>query len=120
MQNTPTIPYEEPGARDLQRRAQLRWHSLLVGQLLIAFFVFVSSVVLCAVAGGLLGKVIATLFPHYYPSVFAEQASRPAFDAVEVGIGTGIGQGAAAGIFVGAIIVLALAIANWRGLRRQG
>ncbi|CAN5561551.1 hypothetical protein BH10PLA1_BH10PLA1_20050 [soil metagenome] len=119
MPDQPSIAYEAPGARDIQRRARSRWYVHLFAQLLIAFCVFVGSVILSAIAGGLLGKVIATLFPRYYPSVFATAATQPSFDAVEVGIGTGVGQGAAAGVFVGAIVVLALAIANWRRLRPQ-
>lgn len=84
-------------------------------QLLIAAGVFVGSVVACAAGGGLLGKMIATWYPQYYPTVFASLAERkPDFDAAQVGIGMGIGQGAIAGLFVGAVIVLALALANHR------
>ncbi|MGF1635345.1 MAG: hypothetical protein ACFCVE_15970 [Phycisphaerae bacterium] len=118
MQEQP-IAYEAPGARDLQRRARSRWYVWLSGQLLIALVVFVGSVIVCAIAGGLLGRVIAALLPGYYPSVFATAATQPAFDAVQVGIGTGVGQGAVAGVFVGAVIVLALAIANWWRLRPE-
>jgi hypothetical protein len=119
MPDQQPIAYEAPGARDLQRQVRSRWYAHLAGQLLIAFVVFVGSVIICAIAGGLLGRVIAALFPRYYPSVFATAATQPGFDAVQVGVGTGVGQGAAAGVFVGAIIVLALAIANWRRLRPQ-
>jgi hypothetical protein len=119
MQNPSSIAYEGPGARALQRRVQSRWYAYLAGQLLVAFVVFVASVIVCAIGGGLIGKAIATLFPRYYPSVFATAATQPGFAAAQVGIGTGIGQGAAAGVFVGAVIVLALAIANWRRLRPQ-
>ena len=117
MKEHSPIFYEAPGAREHQRQARSRWFVNLVGQLLIAFIVFVGSVILCAVGGGLLGKVIAALFPRYYPSVFATASTQPGFDATEAGIGTGVGQGAAAGILVGAVIVLALAIANWWRLR---
>jgi hypothetical protein len=94
------------------------WETLvqLVKQLLVGVVVFVASVVLCAIGGGLLGKFIAVQYPSYYPSVFPTAATQPDFDATEVGIGTGVGQGAAAGLFVGAVSVLALAIAN----RRRG
>ena len=122
MPHRQTIAYEGPGARDLQRRGRSRWYVHLAGQLLIAFVVFVGSVIVCAIGGGLLGRVIAGLFPRYYPSVFATAATQPGFDAVQVGVGTGVGQGAAAGVFVGAVIVLALAISNWRReeARRMG
>jgi hypothetical protein len=119
VQDQQPIAYEAPGARDVQRRARSGWYLQLAGQLLIAFVVFVGSVVLCAVGGGLLGRVIAALFPRYYPSVFPAAATQPEFDAVQVGVATGVGQGAAAGVFVGAVIVLALAVANWRRLRPQ-
>jgi hypothetical protein len=119
MQDDAPIAYEAPGARELQRQAQSQWYAVLFGQLLIAFAVFAGSVVLCATVGGSLGKVIATLFPSYYPSVFPTAATRPGFDASEVGSATGAAQGAVACIFVGAVIVLALAIANRRRLRPQ-
>jgi hypothetical protein len=119
VQDQQPIAYEAPGARDSQRQARSRWYVYLAGQLLIAFVVFVGSVIVCAIAGGLIERVIAARFPRYYPSVFATAATQPEFDAVQVGIGTGVGQGAAAGVFVGAIIVLALAIANWRRLRPE-
>ena len=86
----------------------------IVKQLLIALAVFAASVALCAIGGGLLGKIIAVRFPHYYPSVFPTAATQPYFDATDVGIGTGVGQGAAAGLLVGGVVVLALAIANRR------
>jgi hypothetical protein len=86
----------------------------LLKQLFLAFAVFVASVVLCAIGGGLLGKLIAVEFPHYYPSVFSTSATQPYFDAAEMGIATGVGQGAAAGLLVGAVVVLALAIAHRR------
>ena len=92
----------------------------ILKQLFVAFAVFVASVLLCAVGGGLLGKIIAVEFPRYYPSVFPDAATRPFFDATDVGVGTGIGQGAAAGLFVGAVVVLALAIANRRRDSRSG
>ncbi|CAA9438258.1 MAG: hypothetical protein AVDCRST_MAG64-3979 [uncultured Phycisphaerae bacterium] len=92
----------------------------LLTQLLIALAVFAASVVLCAAGGGLLGKFIATRFPGYYPSVFPAAATRPSFDAAEVGVATGIGQGAAAGLFVGAVVVLALAVANRRRDAHRG
>jgi hypothetical protein len=92
----------------------------LVKQLLLGIVVFVSSVILCAIGGGLLGKFIAVQYPGYYPSVFPTAATQPGFDATEVGIGTGIGQGAAAGLLVGAVAVLALAIANRRRAGRRG
>lgn len=89
----------------------------VIRQLSIAFGVFIVSVLLCAIGGGLIGKFIAVKFPHYYPSVFPTAATQSYFDAAEVGIGTGIGQGAAAGLLVGAVVVLALAVAN---RRREG
>jgi hypothetical protein len=92
----------------------------LVKQLLAAFAVFVTSVVVCATGGGLLGKLIAVKFPHYYPSVFPVAATRPHFDAAEVGIAMGVGQGAVAGLFVGAVAVLAIAIASRRRDDGQG
>jgi hypothetical protein len=69
---------------------------------------------LSAQLGALLGKFIAVRFPHYYPSVFPDTATQPYFDATDVGMGTGFGQGAVAGLFFGAVVVLALAIANRR------
>ncbi|HEX8915841.1 MAG TPA: hypothetical protein VF796_26030 [Humisphaera sp.] len=110
------LPYEAPGARDERHRRRSAFHTHLLGQLAIAAGVFVGSVVLCAVGGGLLGRIIAGLFPRYYPSVFPVAAKEPGFDAVQVGVATGVGQGAAAGLAVGAVIVLALAIAS----RRRG
>jgi hypothetical protein len=111
------ISYESPDVRAERRSYRHRWYLLLAGQLLVAFAVIIGSVVLCAIGGGIIGKVIATLFPNYYPGVFHVSTTQPDFDAVEVGIGTGVGQGAAAGVFVGLVIVLALAIANWRRMR---
>ena len=108
-----------PGARSEQRRRRSAFHTRLLGQLVIAFVVFVGSVVLCAIGGGLLGWAIAALFPRYYPSVFPAAATRPGFDAVQVGVAIGVGQGAAVGVFVGAVVVLALAIANRRWSRPQ-
>jgi hypothetical protein len=84
----------------------------IAAQLLVAFLVFVGSVVLCAAGGGAIGWFIATRYSSYYPSVFPTASTQPAFDPVEVGIGTGVGQGAAAGLLVGCVIVLALAITN--------
>lgn len=110
MQTRSPIPYEQPG----QRRRQVAFYKRLIGQFLFACLVFAVSVTLCAICGGLLGKIIATSYPSYYPSVFPTAATRPGFDPVQVGIGTGVGQGAAAGVFVGAVIVLALAVANRR------
>jgi hypothetical protein len=92
----------------------------ILAQLLIALLVFIGSVVLCATGGGLIGRFIAHQYPSYYPSVFSSASTRPYFDPVQVGIGTGIGQGAAAGLWVGAIVVLALAIANRRRDGRSG
>lgn len=86
-------------------------------QLLIAVSAFICSVIACAAGGGLIGRYIAHAYPNYYPSVFPTAATRPHFDAEQVGIGQGIGQGAVAGLFVGAVIVLALAIAS---RRREG
>ncbi|MDB5333365.1 MAG: hypothetical protein JWP03_4516 [Phycisphaerales bacterium] len=86
----------------------------LLKQLLLAFAIIITSVVLCAIGGGFIGKLIAVKFPNYYPSVFPAAATQPYFDASEMGIATGIGQGAAAGLLVGAVVVLALAIANRR------
>ena len=92
----------------------------LLKQLLVGVVVFLSSVLLCAVGGGFLGHFIAGRYPRYYPSVFPTAATQPYFDAREVGIATGIGQGAAAGLLVGAVVVLALAIANRRRDDRRG
>lgn len=86
----------------------------LMKQISVATVVFIVVVPLCAAGGGLLGDFIAVEYPHYYPSLFPEAATRLWFDAREVGIGTGIGQGAVTGIFVTGLIVVALAIANWR------
>jgi hypothetical protein len=119
MHSEPPLPYEAPGARSEQRRRRSAFHTRLLGQLVIAFGVFVGSVVLCAVGGGLLGRAIAALFPRYYPSVFPAAATQPGFDAVQVGVATGVGQGAAVGVFVGAVVVLALAIANRQWSRPQ-
>ncbi len=92
----------------------------LLKQIAIAIMIFLGSVVLCAVGGGLLGMFIAVRFPRYYPSVFPYAATQPFFDPVDVGVGTGVGQGAAAGLLVGAVVVLALAIANRRRERGRG
>ena len=86
----------------------------MLKQLLVGVAIFVCSVIVCAAGGGLLGKFIAVQYPRYYPSVFPTSATQRDFDATEVGVATGIGQGAAAGLLVGAVIVLALAIANRR------
>ncbi len=86
----------------------------IIGQLLLALAVFLTSVVLCAIGGGMIGHLIARQYPHYYPSMFPTAATQPFFDSEDVGVGTGIGQGAAAGLLVGTVIVLALAIANRR------
>lgn len=95
----------------------------LLKQLLLAFAIVVTSVILCAIGGGVIGKLIAIRFPHYYPSVFSDSATQPYFDAAEIGIASGIGQGAAAGLFVGAAVTLAVAIASrrrdGRGDKRQ-
>ena len=86
----------------------------ILKQVIVVLAVFFVSVVVCAIGGALLGKFIAVQYPHYYPSVFPDAATQPYFDANDVGMGTGLGQGAAAGLFVGAVTVLALAIANRR------
>jgi len=111
------LPYEAPGARHEQQRRRSAFHTHLLGQLVIACVVFVSSVVLCAIGGGLLGRIIAARFPSYYPSVFPVAATQPGFDAVQVGVATGVGQGAAAGVLIGAVVVLSLAIASARRSR---
>ena len=92
----------------------------IVVQLLIAFVVFVGSVILCAVGGGLIGNFIAIKYPGYYRSVFSRAATQPDFDPATMGIATGIGQGAVAGLLVGAVVVLALAVANYRRAGRSG
>jgi len=111
MTERPPIEYESPGARDAQRRGRSQWHPHVAGQLLFAICVVLGAVIVCAIGGGLLAKIISVLFPSYYPTVFPKVVGD---EAIADGIATGVGQGAAAGVFVGAMIVLSLAIVNGR------
>ena len=120
MHGETPIGYEAPGARQEQQQRRSAFHRSVLGQLATAFVVVLLSVMLCAAGGGVLGSVIAHRFPSYYPSVYRTAATQPGFNATEVGVATGIGQGAAAGLLVGAVIVLALAVANWRRSAPQG
>jgi hypothetical protein len=68
-----------------------------------------------ALGGGLFGYALAAALPSYYRGT-SPSGDQPWFNAIEVGIGLGLSQGLICGLFLGAIIVLAVA---WYSSRRS-
>ena len=79
------------------------------------FRVIILSGLAFALGGGLIGYALAVILPGYYRGVFGS-GREPWFDPVEVGIGLGVSQGLICGLFVGAVVVLAVA---WYNSRRS-
>jgi putative addiction module component (TIGR02574 family) len=79
------------------------------------FFIVLLSGFAFALGGGLIGYALAVALPSYYRGTFSS-GNAPWFNAVEVGVGLGISQGLICGLFLGAIIVLAVA---WYNSRRN-
>jgi hypothetical protein len=79
------------------------------------FFIIIVSGFAFALGGGLIGYALAVILPGYYRGVFSS-GREPWFDAVGVGVGLGLSQGLICGLFLGAIVVLAVA---WYNSRRN-
>jgi len=74
----------------------------------------VAIIVVCGVcfgiAGGLLGFTLGFGAPAYYRGVF--RATEPGFNPVQVGLGLGITQGLICGMFIGSVVVVAVALSK--------
>jgi hypothetical protein len=79
-----------------------------------AFFVVITSTILCTIIGGLLGWGVGTYAPGYYRAAFV-RGRDPDFDPVHVGLGCGINAGVFTGVVLGIAIV---AILSWYELRK--
>jgi hypothetical protein len=79
------------------------------------FAIIIGSAIFFAIAGGVIGYLLAVVIPQYYRDVF-RAGQNPNFDPVAVGLGLGITEGAIAGLFVGAIVVVAVTWYNGRKL----
>lgn len=66
-----------------------------------------------AVGGAAVGLALATLLPGYYRGVLPS-GNAPGFNPVQVGLGLGASQGLGTGLVIGCVVVLAVAIANFR------
>ena len=66
--------------------------------------------------GLIAGAVLGSLAPDYYRAVFGN----PGLNPIQVGTGLGVTQGFGIGIVVGAVVVLAAAIANRRTVAAPG
>lgn len=77
------------------------------------FLIISISTVLCAIVGAGAGYTLGTVAPAYYRSVF-RNGNATTFDPVQMGLGLGLTQGLVAGLFVGCVVVLAVAWYNSR------
>jgi hypothetical protein len=80
-----------------------------------AFAIILTSAIGFALVGGGVGWTLGTVTPAYYRTVYGYAGQRPGFDPVQVGLGLGITQGLVCGVFVGVVVVLAVA---WHQSRR--
>jgi hypothetical protein len=73
-----------------------------------AFAIVILSTIGFGVAGTAIGCLLAVVAPDYYRGVFGARNS-PDFNPVAMGFGLGLTQGVFAGLFVGSVVVLAVA-----------
>jgi hypothetical protein len=78
------------------------------------FFIIILSGIAFALGGGAIGYGLATFAPGYYRGVFPS-GGEAWFDPVVVGLGLGLTQGLICGLFLGGVVVLAVA---WYNARR--
>jgi hypothetical protein len=79
------------------------------------FLIIILTGFIFALGGGLIGYTLAVILPGYYRGVFSS-GREPGFDPVGVGIGLGLTQGLICGLFLGGMVVLAVA---WYNSRRN-
>ena len=77
------------------------------------FLITIASGAAFSVLGGAIGYAMGTFAPDYYRVVFRVPPSVQ-LDPAHVGLGLGITQGLAAGLFIGLVIVVAVAWYNSR------
>jgi hypothetical protein len=78
-----------------------------------AIAIILATAIGLGTAGGAIGFGLGKYAPSYYRAVFVTGRD-PDFDPLAVGIGLGITQGMLGGLFVGSVVVLAVAIASAR------
>lgn len=77
------------------------------------FMITIVSGIACSLMGGLLGYALGMFAPDYYRTVFHIPPG-VALDPAQAGLGLGVTQGLAVGLFIGLVVVVAVAWYNSR------
>ena len=80
--------------------------------ILRGFLITITSGVVFAIIGGLLGYGLGVMLPDYYRTVF-QIPPGIAYQPTHIGLGLGITQGLAAGLVIGQVIVVTVVTVAW-------
>jgi len=77
------------------------------------FAIILGSGVIFAIGGAGIGYSIGHFMPSFYRGIFANGESLKFFPEL-VGLGLGFTQGITSGLAVGSVVVMAVALSEWR------